>query len=55
MNELFERYDVLASDVIYQIEYITDYYTFDFDHLKQQLNEMQKIQTELNNSKNFNE
>lgn len=43
-NENFERYELLAEDVKFQIKFIDDYYVFDFDYLEQTLKEMKKLQ-----------
>ena len=43
-EEKFERYELLAEDVKFQIKFIDDYYVFDFEHLEQTLKEMKKLQ-----------
>ena len=44
IDKNIERYKFLAENVKFQINYIDDYYTFDFDNLEQTLTEMKKLQ-----------
>ena len=40
MEETIEIYGLLCKDVKHQIDFIDDYYSFDFKHLEDTLNEV---------------
>ena len=47
MEKIFERYELLCNDVKHQIDFVDDYYEFDFKHLEETLNEMKKLQKQI--------
>ena len=47
MEETFKRYELLCKDVKHQIDFVDDYYEFDFKHLEETLNEMKKLQKQI--------
>ena len=47
MEETFKRYELLCKDVKHQIDFVDDYYEFDFKHLEETLNEMKELQEKI--------
>ena len=47
MEETFKRYELLCKDVKHQIDFVDDYYEFDFKHLEETLNKMKKLQKQI--------
>jgi len=47
MEEIFERYELLSEDIKYQIKFLDDCYTFDFENLYNTLKEMEKLQKKI--------
>jgi hypothetical protein len=47
MEEIFERYEILSKDVKYQINFIDDCYSFDFENLNETLKEMEQLQKKI--------
>lgn len=47
MEELIKRYELLCKDVKHQIDFIDNYYDFDFKHLEETLNEMKELQEKI--------
>jgi hypothetical protein len=47
MEKDLERYELLCKDIKHQMLYIDDVYCFDFNFLKESLDEMKKLQTKI--------
>ena len=45
--DLFERYKLLVKDIKFQLNYIDDFYVFDFNHLDDTIFEMKEIQQKI--------
>lgn len=54
MEKIFERYELLCKDVKYQIDFVDDYYVFDFKHLNETLKEMKKLQNKIRQNQTIN-
>lgn len=46
-EDMWRRYELLASDVRHQVKFIDDPLSFDFSHLNETLKEMQLLQLRL--------
>lgn len=51
MEENFKRYELLCKEIKHQIDFIDDYYAFDFKHLEETLNEMKTLQEKIKQNK----
>jgi hypothetical protein len=45
--EVFDRYDLLCEDLKHQLQYISDIYQFDFDHMNGTISEMIELQKKV--------
>lgn len=52
MEKIFERYELLCKDVKHQINFVDDFYTMDFEHLQQTLDEMKDLQNKIKEHQN---
>lgn len=49
---VLERYETLSEEIKYQIQFIDDFYEFDFVYFNQTLQEMKTLQKKLRKNKN---
>jgi hypothetical protein len=47
MEEIYKRYELLCKDVKHQMNFIDDYYVFDFDNFEETLKEMKDLQKQI--------
>jgi len=47
MEELIKKYELLCNDVKHQIDFVDNFYEFDFNHLEETLNEMKTLQKKI--------
>jgi len=60
--DIFERYEELCKEVEFQMKFMSDFYSMDFDYLEETLSEMKSLQYKIreqqfidNNKKLYNE
>ncbi len=53
ISESIKKYELLADDVRFQLGFINNYHTFDFDHLNATLNQMKDLQEYLLDDTHF--
>ncbi len=45
--DIFDRYEALCKEVIFQMKFIGDHYAMDFDYLEEVLSEMKGLQYKI--------